>query len=368
MEQEKGKKNMPNEKRVAVAMSGGVDSAATAALLKDQGYQVIGLTMRLWQQAPHLAANTRACCASEEVYDARRVAQTLDIPFYVVDLESEFTQQVVEKTLAAYDAGRTPNPCVLCNQYLKFDHLLKKSAELGATFLATGHYAVRLLDDAGHPQLWRGADQEKDQSYFLFATTTQQLGRIRFPLGGYDKSQTRALAQRFGLHLAKKQESQDLCFVPRQGFAALREHHQGHRPPQPGPIVDMDGKEIGQHRGIGLYTIGQRRGLGISGPCLLYVVAIHAGENRLVVGPEAALFQQTMEVAELNWLEKQPLAHAKTLQTQIRYRAEPCPATVEPLSKHRVRVHFEQPQRAITPGQVCVFYDGNRVMGGGWIQ
>ena len=348
-------------------MSGGVDSATVAAYLLEQGYEVIGLTMRLWsgERFSSSQRSSRTCCSTEDVEDARRVAQTLGIAFYVVDLETEFRQAVVEDYLENYAAGRTPNPCVRCNQVLKFEHLLHKAKHLRAAFLATGHYAIR-RESATGVQLWRGKDRIKDQSYFLFTVTIEQLHDLRFPLGEMTKEQTRVLAQRYGLHLAHKKESQDLCFVPDGDRVAIMAEQSG-KLLQSGPILDREGKVLGQHRGVGCYTIGQRKGLGISAPQPLYVIEIQAQQNRLIVGPESALLRHELIAHEVNWLGDEPLTTLLPVQARIRSMAEAQPALIRAGGAGTVHVRFDQPQRAITPGQACVFYAGERVLGGGWI-
>jgi tRNA-specific 2-thiouridylase len=353
-------------RRIAVALSGGVDSATTAALLLSQGWEVIGLTMQLWDHGVSVAGSGRTCCASDDIHDARRVAQTLGIPFYVINLEAAFRQAVVGDFIDAYASGRTPNPCIRCNQILKFRLLLDRALELGAEALATGHYA-RIVTEAGVPQLRRGVDPDKDQSYFLFATRLEALRRLRFPLGGLTKTQTRQLAERFELHLARKRESQDLCFVPDGDHGAFFARLGNRAPITPGPIVDLDGKLLGEHQGVGKYTIGQRHGLGIAAAHPLHVLAIHPAENRLVVGPASALARDSLEVDELHWLDPTPLTGAVPILAQIRHASAPRPATLLPLEGQRAKVLFETPQRAIAPGQACVFYVGDRVLGGGWI-
>ncbi|MBF0270689.1 MAG: tRNA 2-thiouridine(34) synthase MnmA [Magnetococcales bacterium] len=355
-------------RRIAVALSGGVDSAATAALLVSQGWEVIGLTMQLWDPGAALpAAGGRTCCAPEDRHDARRVAQKLGIPFYVLNLEAQFQRAVVDDFITSYAAGHTPNPCIRCNQILKFRLLLDKAMDLGAEFLATGHYA-RVETVEGVPRLLRGLDPDKDQSYFLFATRLEDLSRIRFPLGGLTKSQTRQLAESFGLHLARKRESQDLCFVPDGDHTAFFARHGSAATSTPGPIVDESGQILGQHQGLGHYTIGQRHGLGVAASYPLYVLAIHPGENRLVVGPAAALMRESLDVAQLHWLDPQPLTAPVSILAQIRHASPPRPAWLIPLEGQCARVEFVAPQRATAPGQACVFYVEDRVMGGGWIR
>ena len=356
---------MTIKKRVAIAMSGGVDSSAAAAYLLEQGHEVIGLTMRLWG-GERSSSSSRSCCATEDVYDARRVAQTLGIAFYVVDLETPFRQRVVADFLDSYATGRTPNPCIRCNQYLKFELLWQKAQSLNAEFLATGHYAIRREGPWG-PQLWRGTDRKKDQSYFLFTITPEQLNHLRFPVGEMSKEQTRSLAERYDLHVAQKSESQDLCFVP-DGNTANFLAREREELLKPGFIVDEQGNRLGKHQGLGCYTIGQRKGLGIASPQPLYVVAIQAEQNLLIVGPDSALVRHELMVQEINWLAETPLFKARAIQARIRYAAEAQPAQLIPLGDQRGQVIFDTPQRAITPGQACVFYEGDRVLGGGWIQ
>ncbi|MBF0369602.1 MAG: tRNA 2-thiouridine(34) synthase MnmA [Magnetococcales bacterium] len=358
---------MKQKQRVAVAMSGGVDSATVAALLLEQGYEVVGLTMALWSPSPgEPPPGSRACCAPEDAYDARRVADTLGIPFYMVDLEETFREEVVADFITAYASGRTPNPCVRCNQTVKFNHLLAKARALEATFLATGHYAIQEESRNGQPLLRRGRDRSKDQSYFLFATTLAQLGYLRFPLGDLTKEETRKLAERFGLHVADKRESQDICFIPDQDMAGFFARQSPHLL-TPGEIVDQQGQALGSHRGVGLYTIGQRKGLGIAAPEPLYVTRIDPEQNRLVVGPASSLYRPSLEVMDLNWLGEHPPSAGDSVSVRIRYAAEPTPARLEPQADDALRVVFDTPQRAVTPGQACVFYQGDRVLGGGWI-
>lgn len=357
----------PADKRVAVAMSGGVDSSVAAAWLVDQGYEVVGLTMNLWDSGGVVAGcNRRSCCTTEDVEDARRVAQTLGIPFYVVDMRDLFEREVVNPFLQAYIAGRTPNPCMICNQIMKFHHLLDRARSLGAQFLATGHYAELKFTPGQQPQLFCGQDPLKDQSYFLAGTPIELLSYIRFPLGGLTKGETRNLAKKWGLHLSDKRESQDVCFVPDGDYAAFfRRHGVADRP---GPIRGMDGQHLGQHRGIHNHTIGQRRGLGLSAPYPLYVIAIHAEDNLLVVGPEEALYGKSAQLHPINWLIPEGWQRDRlAVTTKIRYASSRVSATLElDASRQQATIHFDTAQRAITPGQACVFYDGDQVLGAGW--
>lgn len=352
--------------RVAVAMSGGVDSAVAAAWLVEQGYDVVGLTMTLWQEAD-MPANARSCCSSTDADDARRVAQTLGIAFYTVAMQEVFQDRVVTPFLQSYAMGRTPNPCILCNQEIKFNHLLAKASALEAPCLATGHYAQILKTPGGKPHLFCGADPRKDQSYFLASTPWTMLEKICFPLGAMTKEETRRLAQHFGLHLAQKQESQDVCFVPNGDYATF--FRQQGLYDHPGPIRGLDGQLLGYHQGIHHYTIGQRRGLGISTPKPSFVVAIDTKNNTLIVGPEESLLGHGARLTQINWLiDLESLAPTLELQAKIRYASPPVAATLTlGASPEQGTLLFHTPQRAITPGQACVFYRGNQVLGGGWI-
>ncbi|MBF0620352.1 MAG: tRNA 2-thiouridine(34) synthase MnmA [Magnetococcales bacterium] len=348
-------------------MSGGVDSSVVAAYLLEQGYEVIGITMQLWDHGDSMAAGGKTCCALDDVYDARQVASRLGIPFYVVNMESLFHQAVVRDFIETYRKGQTPNPCVRCNQVLKFEALLEKAKALGADFLATGHYAIQKTSSNGFPRLYRGVDQNKDQSYFLFATTVVQLKFLRFPLGTLTKAQTRTLAEKYDLHVAKKQESQDVCFVPDGNYDAFFKTHA----PEallPGPIVDHNGVHLGNHKGLSCYTVGQRRGLGVSAPHPLYVIAIVPETNTLVVGSDDALMGSRLTLSRYNWLGDSSPVEDQRILAKIRYAAQPQPARLKNWQDIGLEVIFDQPQRAIAPGQACVFYDeSDRVLGGGWI-
>ncbi len=356
----------PKSTRVVVAMSGGVDSSVTAAMLAREAYDVIGVTLQLYD---HGAAIGRkgACCAGQDIHDARRVADTIGIPHYVLDYESRFRQAVMEDFADTYLAGETPIPCVRCNQRVKFRDLLDTARDLGADALATGHYARREAGPAG-PLLLRAADPAKDQSYFLFATTRAQLDLLRFPLGGMSKDETRALAERFALPVADKPDSQDICFVPNGSYAAVVEKL---RPgaAEPGEIVHVDGRVLGRHAGIIHYTVGQRRGLGLGGGDMLYVVRLDPAARRVVVGPREALAIPELAVRELNWLGDAPLNGAGiAAEVKIRSAAPPAAATIHAAGEGRARVVFDRPQEGVAPGQACVIYSGDRVLGGGWIE
>ena len=358
----------PSETRVVVAMSGGVDSSVAAALLKQAGYDVVGITLQLYD---HGAAVGRkgACCAGQDIYDARRVAEALDMPHYVLDYESRFRAAVMEDFAEGYLAGETPIPCVRCNQTVKFRDLLATARELGAAAMATGHY-VRRATGPGGAEMHRAADPAKDQSYFLFATTAEQLDFLRFPLGGLGKAETRALAERFGLAVADKPDSQDICFVPEGGYARIVEKLRPEAA-EPGEIVDLEGRVMGRHEGIIGYTIGQRKGLGIGGrkdsTDPLYVVRLEPETRRVVIGPREALACGTVRLGEVNWLGGGPIpGKGARVQVKLRSTMEVAPATLYP-SADGAEAVLDDPAHGVSPGQACVFYDGERVLGGGWI-
>jgi len=349
-------------------MSGGVDSSVTAALLQEQGYEVIGMTMQIWDYSKFTSQDGETfgtCCSLDDVYDARRVAEQLGIPFYVINFEKDFQKLVIDRFCQDYFSGRTPNPCVICNQILKFELLMRKALELEADFLATGHYAS-IGQDGPRYFLYKGFDQAKDQSYFLFTLTQEQLGRTLFPLGRMSKDQVREHASRFQLRVAEKAESQDICFVPDGDYVRFLEEElgPGHKD---GEILHLDGTVLGRHQGIYRYTIGQRRGLGLSWPQPLYVVRIDAENNQVLVGEKHHLQRSELEVDGCNWSISEPQQPLITA-CRIRYRQQEVPATVEALDGGRARVRFEQPQVGVTPGQAAVFYEGDRVIGGGWIR
>ncbi|MDX2095856.1 MAG: tRNA 2-thiouridine(34) synthase MnmA [Alphaproteobacteria bacterium] len=352
-----------SQTRVVVAMSGGVDSSVVAALLHNQGYEVIGITLQLYDHGA-MVGKKGACCAGQDIHDARRVADSLGIPHYVLNYESKFRDAVMEDFADTYLAGATPIPCVRCNQSVKFKDLLATARDLGADCMATGHYVQRVLGESGQAELHRGVDPDKDQSYFLFATTQEQLDFLRFPLGGLRKEETRALADRFGLAVADKPDSQDICFVPTGGYAAVIEKI---RPgaAEPGEIMHVDGRVLGAHAGIIHYTIGQRKGLGGGAGEPLYVVRLDAPNRRVIVGPREALARNAFSIKELNWLDV-PGARAG-IRVKVRSAQPPVTASITPSSKERATIELEQPYEGIAPGQACVVYAGDRVLGGGWI-
>jgi tRNA-uridine 2-sulfurtransferase len=359
----------PSDTRIVVAMSGGVDSSVVAALLAAEGYAVVGVTLQLYD---HGVATGRkgACCAGQDIHDARRVADRIGIPHYVLDYEARFRAAVMDDFAAAYARGETPIPCVRCNQRVKFGDLLATARDLGADALATGHYARRIETPAGS-ELHAAVDPARDQSYFLFATTRRTLDYLRFPLGGLAKDETRALAARFDLPVAAKPDSQDICFVPNGSYAAVVERLKPGAA-EPGDIVHVDGSVLGRHDGIIRYTVGQRRGLGLGARAAaaepVYVVALDAPGRRVIVGPRAALAVPELTATEWNWLGHAPLPEAGLAVTvKIRSTTPAVAATAYPAGEGRARIVFAAPQEAVAPGQAAVLYDGTRVLGGGWI-
>lgn len=389
--------------RIVVAMSGGVDSSVAAALLKEQGHDVIGIMLRLWSEPGVIEAEDgfervaqNKCCSLESVDDARRIARMLDIPFYIVNVEQEFKDNIVESFYESYVAGLTPNPCLNCNRHIRFTLLLNRALALNADYLATGHYVC--VDDhpvTGKRRLRRAVDPDKDQSYVLHVLNQQQLAHAMFPLGGYTKTQVRAMATERGMAVATKAESQEICFVAQNDYRGFIDRYAtakteesalqsvgagagtGHTAtslisiPKPGPILDLQGNTLGRHRGLAYYTIGQRKGLGITSRDPLHVLKIDASQNALVVGPASALDQLEFTVRQMHYLSGETPAEPFEALVRVRYKAPEQPALVTPLEGNRVRVTLVHPQRAITPGQAAVFYggeDGNEVLCGGIIE
>ena len=346
-------------------MSGGVDSSVAAYLMREAGFDCVGVQMKLFENEDAGLSRESACCSLESAEDARRVAFGLDMPFYVWNFSDEFRCEVIDRFAAAYAAGRTPNPCIDCNRYLKFGALLRRARALGFDALATGHYA-RVEKSGGQYLLKKAADETKDQSYVLYMLSQAELSLLRLPLGELRKSETRQIAARQGFAVAHKPDSQDLCFAPDGDYAAAAERALG-RAFAPGDFVDAEGRVLGRHAGIGRYTLGQRRGLGISNEAPLYVCGIEPAENRVVLGGPEALLSRTLEANDFNWIAGRAPDGPLRARAKVRYRQPEQPATVTPTGPDSVRVVFDEAQRAITPGQIVVLYDGDIVLGGGTI-
>jgi len=357
--------------KVVIAMSGGVDSSVAAAMLKKEGYEVIGATMQVWpsKELAYEADKFGGCCGLDAVSDAKRVANKLGIPHYVMNFRDIFAEKVISDFCREYSLGRTPNPCIRCNEHIKFDALLRRAKELNADFVATGHYARIEHDEiSGRYLLKKGIDRSKDQSYVLYVMTQNQLRHALTPLGGLTKERARQIARELGLPVADKAESQEICFIPDGDYTRfVREYVP--RAATPGPILDRDGNTLGQHRGILFYTVGQRKGLGISAREPLYVIDIDPERNAIVVGTGREIYRDELIASHLNWIAIEPPQRPLELKAKIRYRHREADAVITPLSNgDRVHVKFKQPQMAITPGQAVVFYDEDTVVGGGTIE
>ncbi len=359
-----------NTVKVVVAMSGGVDSSVAAAIVQQEGYQVIGVTMQIWPSDKRADEVDRfgGCCGSDAIDDAKRVAYKLGIPHYVVNFRDIFAQKVIADFCREYSLGRTPNPCIKCNQYIKFDALLERAKELGADFVATGHYARVEADTFnGRYLLKKGIDRGKDQTYVLYPLTQAQLGHTLLPLGDFTKERVRELAGELGLSVAAKPESQEICFIPDNNYHKFLEDYIP-QAVKSGPILDGQGGTLGRHRGIPFYTIGQRQGLGISAREPWYVIAIEQERNAIMVGRKEDVYANELIASRLNWITIAQLTQPIEAQAKIRYRHDEAEAVITPLDEDRVRVRFKEPQMAITPGQAIVFYDGDLVIGGGTIE
>jgi tRNA-specific 2-thiouridylase len=357
--------NFSNKKKIVVAMSGGIDSSVVACMLKEQGHEVIGITLQLFDYGQAIS-KSKTCCAGQDIYDAKIVAEQISIPHYVLDYESKFNEEVIEDFVSTYLTGETPLPCVKCNQSVKFKDLLKFAKDLKADYLATGHY-VRVVDGQNKKELLKGKDPKKDQSYFLFATTQEQIDYLLFPLGSQTKEETRALAKKYNLHISEKPDSQDICFVPNGNYSeiVIKKRPDANKS---GSIMHVDGYEIGTHEGIIHYTIGQRRKIGVSSPHPLYVIKIDSDKNIVYVGSEENLYTNSFVIRDYNWLGDDEVKSNEIIKVKIRSSQTETKAI---LQKHRDQnkliVKLLDPQKSVTPGQACVFYREDRVLGGGWI-
>lgn len=354
-------------KTVVVGMSGGVDSSVAAYLLKEQGYRVIGVTMQIWQKESRDASETEdGCCGLSAVEDARRVAAQLDIPYYVMNFREEFQKKVIDYFVQEYRKGRTPNPCIACNRYVKWESLLKKSLALGADYIATGHYARICRLDNGRYTVCRSESQGKDQTYALYNLTQEQLRHTLFPVGEYDKKEIRSIAEQAGLKVAHKPDSQEICFVPDGDYAAFIERETGQKE-IPGNFISREGKILGRHRGISHYTVGQRKGLGIAFGEPVFVTEIRPETKEVVLGKRGDVFTGSLMAEDVNYMAAEQFIPGQRVMAKIRYSHAGAPATITEAGKNRFSLDFDEPVRAVTPGQAAVLYDGSHVLGGGTI-
>ncbi len=355
------------KERVLIAMSGGVDSSAAALLMKQEGYDCIGVTMKLYDNGDIGVSRAHTCCSLEDVEDARGAAAKLQMPHYVYNFIDRFREDVIDRFIDAYQNGRTPNPCIDCNRYLKFDELFRRAEDLDCQYVVTGHYARTGRDETtGRYYLRKGVDPAKDQSYVLYSLTQEQLARVRFPLGGYEKTETRRMAARAGLENAGKHDSQDICFVPDGDYASFIQRYTGH-PSTPGNFIDREGHILGVHRGIEHYTLGQRKGLGLALQKPAYVCEIRPGDNTVVLGSSEDLMTTTLRASDINLITVDRIEEPMRVMARVRYHQQEKPATVIQTGPDTMELTFDEPQRAVTPGQAVVMYNGSDVVGGGTI-
>ena len=355
------------EKKALIAMSGGVDSSVAAYLMKREGFQCTGVTMRLYNNELIGEDRESTCCSLDDVEDARSVARRLGMPYYVFNFTDDFHEKVIAKFIRCYECGTTPNPCIDCNRYLKFDHLMRRGLELGCDDVVTGHYArIRRDEETGRYLLYKATDLSKDQSYVLYSLTQEQLAHTRFPLGEMTKAEARTIAEEQGFINARKHDSQDICFVPDGDYVAFMERYTG-KQYEPGDFLDLQGNVVGRHKGAVSYTLGQRKGLGLAMGAPVYVCAKDMEKNTVTVGPNEALFSKSLRAGDWNWFPFPTLTGPLHISAKARYNQPPQPATVYPEAEGFARVEFDEPQRALTPGQAVVLYDGDMVVGGGTI-